>query len=239
LIFIEDVDGREQVVETYPYELGKELIKNIKNIDADKSNDIIKQIMDFLRKSAFSYQHARQFLIQLFGMVIMAIKDMGYEVSEVFGERSLYREMEQQEDIEDMYEWINSICNDVITFLNNARKSQSKDIARLAKEYIDHQLTDVDLSLASVAESLYVSDSYLSRIFKEELGVNFFDYITQQRIKKAKELLATTDMNVNEIAAGVGMSVQSFIRNFKKYEGITPGKYREKFNLDKDVNSIL
>ena len=68
----------------------------------------------------------------------------------------------------------------------------------------------------------------MSKQFKEKVGVSFVQYVTKCRMDKAKELLKDSSMKLADIAETLGMgNVQSFIRTFKKYEGMTPGQYRE------------
>ena len=84
------------------------------------------------------------------------------------------------------------------------------------------------LSLQVVAEQLYVSKGYLSRIFREVTGVNITDYINIQRIKHAKELLTGSNFNITEISELTGYdSITYFEKVFHKYTGISPLKYRQ------------
>ena len=73
-----------------------------------------------------------------------------------------------------------------------------------------------------------MSASYLSRLFKKQEGENLLDYLHQVRIAKIKELLSTP-ATLNQIAEKTGYyNSLAMIRVFKRYEGETPGKYREK-----------
>lgn len=84
-----------------------------------------------------------------------------------------------------------------------------------------------DLSLSSFAEEFNVTIAYLSRLFKEHYKMNFKDYLTYTRMKKAKILLKTTKLSIKEISVKVGYDTpNSFNRMFKKVEGITPSTYR-------------
>ena len=68
----------------------------------------------------------------------------------------------------------------------------------------------------------------MSRLFKESMNWNLSDYINYVRIEKAKELLRTTNEPIDEIQELVGIpSRTTFLRVFKKFEGITPGQYRK------------
>ncbi|MDF2717911.1 MAG: AraC family transcriptional regulator, partial [Paenibacillus sp.] len=92
--------------------------------------------------------------------------------------------------------------------------------------YVEAHYRD-NLNLDVIADEAGVSAKYMSKLFKEKTGVNLTDYISTVRIAKAKELLADTDMTVSAVAEEVGIySRTTFIRLFKKYEGVTPNDYR-------------
>lgn len=69
---------------------------------------------------------------------------------------------------------------------------------------------------------------------KKEMGVTFSEYLSQYRLKIAKQWLEETDMTIAEIATRLRYNnAQNFIRYFKKLEGITPGRYRKKVRSKK------
>ena len=93
--------------------------------------------------------------------------------------------------------------------------------------YIDENYKQ-DLYLEKIAERFELSAKYISKIFKEKTGMNVTDYISMIRIDKAKAMIRQTDINIMHIAEDVGIfSRTTFIRLFKKYEGITPNEYRK------------
>ena len=95
----------------------------------------------------------------------------------------------------------------------------SKDLAN-AIVYIQEHYGDKELSLESVAGQIGVSRNYFSRIFKKALHVNFIDYLTDLRVKKAKYLYETTDLRIYEIADMVGYSDWRYFYNvYKKRTG--------------------
>ena len=97
-----------------------------------------------------------------------------------------------------------------------------------AREYIREHYTDGNLSLEIVAEAANVTGSYLSRVFKTNLGITFTDYVGKYRVEEARALLENSNKSVKEIAAETGFnSVQQFIRVFKKHVGRSPGEYRD------------
>ncbi|MBB6670015.1 response regulator [Cohnella nanjingensis] len=88
---------------------------------------------------------------------------------------------------------------------------------------------DKDLSLTKLSEMVHHSPTYLSRLYKRLTGRTLFDYITEQRMTRAKSLLKEGAMKVHEIAAAVGYeSAPHFTRSFKKYTGLTPQEFRDR-----------
>lgn len=99
-------------------------------------------------------------------------------------------------------------------------------------EYIDRNYRN-DLYLEKIAEEVGGSAKYLSRIFKEKTNTNLTDYINLVRISKAKELLSRSDMTISDVGEYVGIySRTTFLRIFKKMEGITPLEYRRKHRAE-------
>lgn len=106
------------------------------------------------------------------------------------------------------------------------RNRASQVIDRIC-QYIEDHLHE-DISLVRLAEVHYFNPSYLSRFFKQEVGINLSEYIDKCRIRKAKELLRNGDLKVRDVAASVGYEApHSFTRFFKKVTGMTPQEYRD------------
>ncbi|HIU34975.1 MAG TPA: PocR ligand-binding domain-containing protein [Candidatus Pullichristensenella excrementigallinarum] len=98
---------------------------------------------------------------------------------------------------------------------------------RAASTYLLEHFTQ-DISLASVAEAIGISASYLSHLFKSGLSVTFTEYLAGIRVDFAKQLLQNGEAPVSDIARRVGYEdVNYFIRIFKKTIGLTPKQYRQ------------
>ena len=73
-----------------------------------------------------------------------------------------------------------------------------------------------------------LTEIYLTRIFKEQYGITINNYIQQQRITLAKQLLRFSDLTIDKIGIECGMNdANYFSRMFKQMEGISPGNYRK------------
>lgn len=100
-------------------------------------------------------------------------------------------------------------------------------IVSTAKRYIDDHISE-ELSVSSIAMSLYVTPNYFSRLFKRITKEGCNEYIVRKRIEKAKSLLETTSLKTGKIALMVGYrDTNYFSLAFKKHTGKSPTKYRE------------
>ncbi|MCR4943075.1 MAG: response regulator [Clostridium sp.] len=105
-------------------------------------------------------------------------------------------------------------------------KKTSNISIKLAKEYIKNNYYK-NISLKDVAEEIFLSQNYLSDLFKRETGEGFYEFLSNYRINKAKEILKTTNLKIYEVAEKVGYSDSiTFGRAFKKKMGTTPNNYR-------------
>ncbi|MFA0440883.1 PocR ligand-binding domain-containing protein [Vibrio sp. 10N.222.51.C12] len=85
-----------------------------------------------------------------------------------------------------------------------------------------------DIKLEDVAEYVYLSPHYFSKLFKKEVGVGFNHYLNNQRLLGAKKMLQYSDWSVSRIASNLGYSCSSyFCKVFKNAHGMTPQEFRE------------
>lgn len=85
-----------------------------------------------------------------------------------------------------------------------------------------------NIGLSEVAQFCNVRSEYLSRMFKDETGIKFVDFLTDFRISMAKRLLISGNYKVSEVAESVGFADQKYFQKvFKKVCGITPSEYKK------------
>lgn len=96
-----------------------------------------------------------------------------------------------------------------------------------ALDYVDSRFTDPELTLARAAEQAGVTASYLSALFRKELGMTFTQAVTGRRMELARRLLRTTDRRPGQIAHAVGFRDSHYFNAlFKKTQGCTPSQFR-------------
>lgn len=143
-----------------------------------------------------------------------------------------FRNANQERDMERLREM-------TLAMLVQAREEVQKSgrdygvLTERIMEYVKGHLSDSDLTLKKIAEQhLYMNVDYVSRQFRRSTGMKFSQYLTKQRIKRAKELLAGEDDSKIQYVAeqvGCGNNPQYFSQIFKKQEGMTPGRWAAQY----------
>lgn len=110
------------------------------------------------------------------------------------------------------------------------QKSQVRAVSSVAcrmREFVEQKYDSNAMSLEYVAEYVHKSPAYVSKVFKNELGCNFIDYLTDLRMAKAERMLAGGDEKVYRIAEACGYAdTSNFIRVFRRHSGMSPSEYR-------------
>lgn len=122
------------------------------------------------------------------------------------------------------------VLEDIMASLQGEERPHMADssaIVRQVQRMIDAEYGQ-PLSLEYLAASVYITPSYLSYIFKQEMGQNLIKYITDYRMEKARAMMKDSTQKVSQIARDCGYDNPSYFNKlFKNYYGVTPRQYRE------------
>ncbi|PQP81446.1 DNA-binding response regulator [Paenibacillus sp. PCH8] len=129
--------------------------------------------------------------------------------------------------MKDAVQFLYHAADELVRFKRSNEQERANVVIHSLCSYVKENL-EKDLSLVRLAELHHFNPSYLSRFFKQEMGINLSEFIDDYRIRRAKELLQNTDLMIREVALQVGYeAAHSFTRLFKKLTGMTPQEYRE------------
>ncbi len=187
----------------------------------DKVKDMIKELTQ--ANMGISEMAVMRLNTQLLTIIfkVMRLKGISYD-SEDRGDLSIIQDILTHAPSE-VYDILNNILD---AFSKQVKHSNRIDINKVI-EYLQENFTR-DLSVEIVAELFGTSAKYLSRKFKDTVGVYFSKYLLQLRLEHAKMLLVSTKKSIDEVLVESGFNNRStFIRAFKNYTGNTPGKWRE------------
>ena len=131
------------------------------------------------------------------------------------------------EDLSKLREWFSDRIGNACRNMLSKQSERADSQIETALSYIKDNYTG-NISLDDVSRVINISPYYFSKLFKEETGEGFVEYLTRLRTEKAKELLSKTDMPMKEICQEVGYPDPNyFSRIFKKNYGVTPTEYKE------------
>ena len=129
--------------------------------------------------------------------------------------------------MDDDRDYLLHVFKRLLEYQKSSGISREDEVIGRAMEIIEENYLADDFSLDNIADALGVSYTYLSKLFKKSIGEGFVEYITRRRIEYSIELLKDQSLSIDRIAEMVGyMHTPTYIRNFKKIKGVSPGKYR-------------
>ncbi|MDF2669691.1 MAG: hypothetical protein K0R67_1997 [Paenibacillus sp.] len=141
----------------------------------------------------------------------------------------LMTSLKEGESLAELSASLKSILGTVSAQIRLWRESKNnRSIIQEIKHYIDNNYFNPDLSQAMLSTVFCLHQSSISRVFKDEYGVKFVDYVNDLRVKQAILLMENEDLPIQIIAERVGfLHSNTFIQVFKKITGETPGNYRK------------
>jgi two-component system, response regulator YesN len=227
--YIKERESREHISSYYPVELEKELVSRVKMGDKKGSKTILNELLGHvLFNSGNNMEIIKARVLELTVVLSRAAVEGGGNLEMVFGLN--LKHLQQISDIntvEELCEWIIKVLERFTDSMFNVENISNYHVIQKAIGYINKNSMN-NISLDTVADYVYLSPSYFSRLFKKEMGINFIDYLNKVRVEESKKYLAEAKMSLSDIAHIVGFTDQSYYTKvFKKIEGMSPGQYRK------------
>lgn len=224
----EDLPIRCEYEEDYPIDLEEKLFEAITKGNVNETYSLAARFSDWMEEN----QADKMINIRLKTLeFVLWAERIAYKnggMTYQFGARADYLPVIMElPDIDGLKRWfvekMAGACRNVAT----KREEKTSSVVEKAKQYIAGRYNK-DMSLDDVSREVNISPYYFSKIFKEETGENFIEYLTSIRMEKAKTLLKDTEYSMKEICSLVGYSDPNyFSRSFKKNVGVTPTEYKE------------
>ncbi len=223
---VDDMPVACQYESNYPMEMEKRLFDEIVLGNVNESASVAQGFFEWMYETYGNDQDSVR--LKCLEFVLWA-EHVAYEKTGrmyEFKSRANYlSELMSFTSLSEVKVWFIEKIKEAAFWVSNKHEEQSMSAVNKAKQYIDENYMK-ELTLDDVSRVVNISSYYFSKVFKEETGENFIDYLTKLRIDAAKNLLKTTNKSMKEIAVEVGYSDPNyFSRNFKKYTGKTPTDY--------------
>ncbi len=227
--YIKTMGGSEPEVPAYPIEKEKELLSLITLGDKEGSQKILNEILGYIFFSTNrNFELVKARILELVVLLSRAALEGWADVEEIFGLNYNYlAQIDSFKTVEELAYWLSKIMVRFTDFVFNLADVKHVDIIYKAIEFMKKNYMQ-KITLEEVAGNVYLSASYFSKIFKEEMKVNFNTYLNNLRIEMSKKLLLDDSITLVDVSSMVGFEDQSyFSKVFKKVTDISPGKFRE------------
>lgn len=229
VVHADDVPLKVKYEENYPIELEKGLFAAIDSKDTSLAVNTAGKFFDWMNKSY--PDDVDDIRLKVMEFVLWAehlVYEQGGSVYKFQSRKNYLSTIMGLDSLMEIRKWFIDKIEESCRIAQTQKDEQSDSIISKARKYIDDNYSQSDISLDEVSREVDISPYYFSKLFKEETGKNFIEYLTDIRIDKAKELILTTNLSMKEICAEVGYADPNyFSRNFKKNVGVTPTEFKE------------
>ncbi|OUS70116.1 DNA-binding response regulator [Paenibacillus sp. MY03] len=211
----------------------EKLISAVKRGDTAAVNVEVDQIASQLQHLNDQHSARVKPLLHFFVLHLMReMKEMAVFTRDQ--EEQLWRRLDRRFLIKDLLTFIRQVTA-AVTDRSIDKKKQSELSMLEARAFLNRNLCR-DLSVEEAATHVGLSTSYFSLLFKQTFGETFIEYVTRERMERAKTMLAETGKSVAQIAKEVGYAERRyFTKVFMKYTGDNPSDFRAKFQVEDDT----
>lgn len=226
----------------YPIEKEDELLSAISMGNKPLSQKLLNEILGHIFFTAGNeFELIRARVLELVVLLSRAALKGGAEIEQIFGLNYQYlNQIYGFKNLEELTVWLSRIMERFTDHVFNLTNVKNKDVIFKSIDYISKNYMK-KITLEDVSAYVYLSPSYFSKIFKEEMDMNFNTYLNYVRIEMSKKLLSDPSVSMVEISNLVGFEDQSyFSKVFKKMTGLSPKKYREsRGNIKKEYHAEM
>ncbi|MFS0725535.1 helix-turn-helix domain-containing protein [Paenibacillus sp. 1P07SE] len=225
VFFYEDmIQAERQPVFLYPREIEEQMVEFLWSGDLPQAEEALRHFSARVRASE-SYNIIFQCYQVLLSAIVQSLEEKGPGLAGLLGD-NLFDQLKECQSAQEVHDWFGTILFPLYQqVVDEIRNHSSKLIVQRVCSFIASQPA-TSHSLSECAELVQVSPSYLSRLFKREMGISFIEYLMKFKVEKAKMLLKETDYSVAEIAEMVGYSERNLNRAFQRFVEMSPKQYR-------------
>lgn len=219
----------ESVKTAYPLDKEQALVRAVKEGDRSEARSVLGDLVGHMRFASggeFSAMRARS--LELMALVSRAAADGGADFEVVLGlNQQFLKESDYLRSTDELTAWLRKVVERYTALVFDAVDVKHKEIIYKAINFMKRNFSG-KLTLEETARYVGFSPTYFCKVFLQEMGMSFSKYLGNLRMEHSKKLLLFSDLSVNEICEAVGFEDPSyFIKVFRRYTGVTPGKYRK------------
>ncbi len=212
----------------YSAEVNENILRYLQQDNAQRTKEVIGSVFREATEKHFSLEYCHMTYMGLISLLLSFVVKSGKNVADIFPQgfdphttlQTTQADAVQRQFILDAYDR-------VIAYMTAHKDSRSSKVAEGAKRFMDTHYGRSTLTIQDLSKELLVNQTYLRKMFKDELGMTVTEYLTKVRMEESAKLMTKTEYKLAVIAEKVGYSDSGyFSKCFKKYFGQSPSQYR-------------
>jgi len=178
-------------------------------------------------EALLSESYVKNLTFSTVNLCMVLLTDCGHSFADIFGEEYIvWNKLARFHTIPAVRQWLYNFMMAIREYINDKRNGKNAQLITNIKQVVSKRYSE-QLSVADIANEIFLSPGYANIVFKKETGQTIFDYLIDVRIDNAKKLLREPDAKVSVVAERVGyINTSYFCLMFKKCVGISPAEYR-------------
>ena len=231
------MQAKEKGRPTYPFDLEADFLSSVETKDYQRTQVLLNQLLGcIILMAGGDLEEIKSRVYELFVLLSRTVIEQGVDSAWVLRRIHFFRqEMAKQNTQATLCVYFSDAVRSFMEEMIGFADSPHSRLIQQCIRYINSNYAE-KVTLSAMAKRVYLSTSYLSRIFKQETGSSFSDYLNQVRIHRAKVYLRQWDIRLTDVAHLVGFEDQShFTRTFKRLTGVLPKEYRMQNGSQRDV----
>ena len=209
----------------------QEISDAVRLLDKNRVYDALEMVFQkYVMEQDLGRRGTEQFCMYLVLIAMRQLEHFSVSPEQALGKNYYYyNEISKYETAQDLEMWMKDIYSESLAAVDRQSNGKYKGIVAGGLAYAMEHFSE-SIQVGDVAQAVYVTPNYFSRVFKEETGENFTDWLNKYRIEQAKKRMdAEPETKVYAIAEETGFSdYKYFAFIFKKYTGFTPTSYRNR-----------
>ena len=223
--YYEEIEKYEASKQVLPHEFIEKLNKLLNTNSYEKLEALMDTLRSTIEENTYSFIEVYNTAEKLCLALKQYAEGMDIRMEEAVEGAAMDSLIKPDNILEFIHAFLQAVRS-IFDSINHKKLSKNFEIMEQVKKYVNDNLHR-EISLYTAANAVHISPNYLSRIFKEETGINYIDYVMKCKIDKAKELLQDTNLSIEEITRRIGYTYAAYFRNkFKELTGKTPNEYR-------------
>jgi len=232
--YIDDIYAMRNITTNKHLREKRQIVDSFKSGELEQLKTQMTQLVEHVRMETPVHPDRpyptsiRRTVVEILFEIMHICADVGIAVEEILDYEDPYSKIFEMDSTPEILLWFFGVTEILSKCMVELQDKSESNLLLLAKKIMSEHLSDPELGLSLVSDTLGITSSYFSALFIREAGVGFNEYITGLRMEKAKQLLQKTNMKIGLIADQCGFHSGSyFIAVFRKYTGMSPGMYRK------------